>query len=204
MIFLLIIFALFAGVLKLVDIPTVKKIKAASDSQSAIEYLKQLLHNRKVAFWIFVGLIIVYMLYDLRYLDEIEDEYAMGMVLFARILWIVTLFLYLKASNKYQDIQGHVSVLSAKDFIEKHERFVLFLRGFESDVYNTKDIGKWDFSEDKLSRVINKGLGIPMCAVGMTKEADSPIGCERVYVEDSTWEDDVIDAEGGENYHSCK
>lgn len=78
MIFLLIIFALFAGVLKLVDIPTVKKIKAASDSQSAIEYRKQLLHNRKVAFWIFVGLIIVYMLYDLRYLDEIEDEYAMG------------------------------------------------------------------------------------------------------------------------------
>ena len=182
----------FALVLKLVDLPTIKQIKTASDSQTAIDFRKKLLHNRKIAFWVFVGLIIAYSLYDLKYLDEIEDSSTIGLILFAKVFSIVLLYCYLKASNKYQEIQGKVSTLSAEEFLANNSRFILYLRGFESDVYNSQDIGKWDFSEDTLSKVIRKGLGIPMCAVGMTKEADSPAGGERVYVEDSTWEDDVF------------
>ena len=210
--FLIIVFGLFALVLKLVDRPTIKKIKAATDTQSAIDYRKKLLHNRKTAFWIFVGvivafnvlLIILYAFIGTYYLkEEIDDSLARMMdiptssdiigYIVGLILCIIVLFYYLKSSNKFQEIQGNVSTQSAKEFLAKNERFVLYLRGFESDVYNSKDVGKWDFSEDKLSKVIRKGLGIPMCAVGMTKEADCPIGGERVYVEDSTWEKDVYE-----------
>lgn len=32
---------------------------------------------------------------------------------------------------------------------------------------------------------------IPVYAVGMTKETYSPVGADRVYLDDSTWKDDV-------------
>ena len=33
----------------------------------------------------------------------------------------------------------------------------------------------------------------PVCAIGMTKEADSPFGARRVYVSDESWKEDVRD-----------
>ena len=190
---LVVLFALLGFVLTLIDLPTKRKIKTAKDSKTAIEYRKHLLRNRRIAYVVFVALIVAWDLYLLKDLDDIEDTYAFSMVLLTVIGSLVVLYFFLKASKQYSKIQGRVSTLSASEFLSANERFVLFLRGFESDAYRPEDIGKWDFSEDKLSKVVNLGLGIPMCAVGMTKEADSPLGGIRVYVDDETWEERVAE-----------
>lgn len=193
MLSLIIIFALFALVLKLVDLPTLNKIKAAPDADSAIRYRKQLLRNRKIAFVAFVILIICYLLYDIKVaLDNITyDNAALLEITISDIAEIVLLCIYLRASNKYYEIQGHISAITVQEFLEANKRFILFLRGFENDIYKEKNADKFAFSEHILSKVAEKGLGIPLCAVGMTKEGDSPMGGTRVYVNDKNWEDEV-------------
>lgn len=187
---IVVLFAVFALIVKLVDVPTVKRIRNARNTETAIALRKQLLRNRKIVFTVFVALIILASVYAWIVLENYDASWE---ILIAPILAIAILVYYLKTSGKYQEVQGNVSTQTASEFLAENERFALFLRGFESDVYDSEKAGKWDFSEDVLARVIRKGLGIPMCAVGMTKEADSPLGGQRVYVEDETWEKDVLE-----------
>lgn len=193
MIYLLVLFALFGYVLTLIDRPSKKKIEGARDSVTAIHYRKQLLRNRKIAYFVFVALIVASDVFILKDIVAEGDTLVLGFTLLAVIGSLVLLYFFLHASNQYLKIQGRVSTFSASEFISENERFILFLRGFESDAYHVGDIGKWDFSEEKLSKVVEKGLGIPMCAIGMTKEADSPLGGTRVYVDDENWEETVVD-----------
>ncbi len=193
MLILIIIFSLFALVLKLIDWPVLRKIKTATDSETAIKYRESLLRNRKIAFISFVAFLVLITLNDIDeaiYAME-TDIYLSTIIILSDILSIVILYLYLRSSNKYMQIKGRVSTFTASEFCNTNERFVLFLRSFERDTYKENECGKWDFSEEILAKIVEKGMGIHMCAVGMTKEGDSPFGGIRVYVNDETWEDEV-------------
>lgn len=76
--------------------------------------------------------------------------------------------------------------------------FVLYLRGFASDDYSLshKDLSKKMknpavFSEGHFISILKQYM--PTYAVGMTKELDSPIGAERIYLDDAGWKEEVMD-----------
>lgn len=87
-----------------------------------------------------------------------------------------------------------ISTRRKEDVLNANKPFVLYLRGFENDNYSSKfkieSQGKYiSFSEYNLVKEMKSR--IPVYAVGMTKETYSPVGADRVYLDDSTWKDDV-------------
>ena len=191
------LFFLFLWVLKLVDKPTIKKIQEADSTAIALEYRKQLVRNRKNATAVFFAvLFILYVILDILICISSERDlhgFVISLALISEIASAILILVLLKKSHTLQGIQDRVFTVSGKDFLATTGKYVLYLRGFDSDVYDENEINVWAFSEDWLSQVVSQGLGIPLCAVGMTKEADAPIGGQRVYVEDATWEEDVLE-----------
>lgn len=77
----------------------------------------------------------------------------------------------------------------------KDKYFALYLRGFSRDNYSetTEDLQNTDkndsFSEGRFIHLLKQY--IPVYAVGMTKELEAPHGANRVYLNDSEWEQEV-------------
>lgn len=190
---ILIWFAIFSLLLKIVDRPLVKKIKNAENVDAAIGFKKELITKRKRSLGIFVGFVILFrIVLMLMTWTTYTDDYMVVPQIISLVVFIVILFVYVEYSNKNNKYLGDLSVEKAADFLKEDSRFVLYLRGFESDVYNDKDVGKYDFSEDVLASVVKIGLGSQLCAIGMTKEVNCPLGGRRVYVEDEKWELEVM------------
>ena len=82
-----------------------------------------------------------------------------------------------------------------KQTLSETNTFVLYLRGFEKDNYSdkfrlsfTKPKG---FSEYNFTKIVSKKY---LCAaIGMTIELDAPLGAKRIYVDDNTWKNNVMD-----------
>lgn len=77
-------------------------------------------------------------------------------------------------------------------------QIILYLRGFAYDDYSLtqKDLSKSHkelntFSEGHFINILKQYM--PVYAVGMTKELNSPIGAERIYLNDAEWESKVIE-----------
>lgn len=77
-------------------------------------------------------------------------------------------------------------------------KFILYLRGFVYDDYtlSQSDLSKKhkeisNFSEGHFISIMKQYM--PVYAVGMTKELNSPIGAERIYLNDTEWESEVMD-----------
>lgn len=116
--------------------------------------------------------------------------------------WAVGTFAYclltILISPSYHKAIDGISVYTREEFQKEHPRYALFLRAFYNDEYQEascsiplttdkeKDV---PFSEQHFVAELEKI--IPVCAVGMTKEVEHPIGATRVYVDDETWQDDV-------------
>lgn len=131
---------------------------------------------------------------------------------------------YIKFSIMIGECAMFVHILSAMslpiNFLMKHDvlkngnRFVLYLRGFNSDNYTPKleEIG------DKISKMRHPGSNVksevqdpneqplnernlnkawrrfmPIYGVGSPEELESPEGCKRIYLSNSTWQDDVVE-----------
>lgn len=98
---------------------------------------------------------------------------------------------------RQKDENNPLSPISTKrkeNVLKANKPFILYLRGFENDDYASKfkieSYGKYiSFSEYHLVKEIKKR--IPVYAVGMTMETYSPVGADRVYLDDSTWKEDV-------------
>lgn len=190
---ILILFAIFSLILKIADIPLVKKIKNAENVNVAISYKKELISKRKRVLGIFIGFIILFKIVMIQMMQtKYTDDYMVVPYIISYVVFIVLLFTYVEYSNKNNKYLGNLSVEKADDFLADDNRFVLYLRGFESDVYNDKNVGKYDFSENVLSKVVQVGLESQLCAIGMTKEVNCPLGGRRVYVEDEKWESEVL------------
>lgn len=76
-------------------------------------------------------------------------------------------------------------------------KFVLYLRGFAQDNYSLGqiDLSKRrknlnNFSEAHFINILKQYM--PVYAVGMTKELNAPIGAERIYLNDTEWEQEVL------------
>ena len=80
----------------------------------------------------------------------------------------------------------------------KKSNYILYLRGFSSDDYTTtyQDLAKkkrfhFKFSEGDFIYFLRQYM--PVFAVGMTKELESPLGAERIYLNDKTWREEVME-----------
>lgn len=198
---IIIYFAIFSVILKLSDAPFVKKIKEAANVYDAIEFKKELIANRKKLLHRFIIVVVLFelilMIINIVIVNkESSSEDKTFLILVSAIYFvafIVLLIIYVDYSNKNNKFLGNLSVEKAADYLNSENRFILYLRGFESDVYSDLDVGKYDFSEDVLSKVVQKGFGLQLCAVGMTKEVSCPLGGRRLYVEDEVWENEVFE-----------
>lgn len=189
MIEILIVIAIYTFLQKLVDYPFKKKIQQSSSAKEAIMHRKRLKKARLTFFIIFFVLYIGGSIY----LNFIGDNDTNSIIQGVKAITLGLVFLYttLFKKSKYEDLKGNVSTFTKTDYLEKNQRFALFLRGFGDDVYaKYTDIQKAedfeDFSEYHFMKLLENR--IPSCAIGMTKESDSPYGASRVYVDDETWQ----------------
>lgn len=198
-------FAIFSLFLKIVGKTQIKKIKESASVDEAIRQKKILIKKRKTCLYIFIALLIVVqasiICVGYYYSNLLPANSECRENIYSRIIiptyfglpfYIILLCVYLDYSNKNNKYIGNLSTRKASDLLMSDENFVLYLRGFESDIYKNKKTDEQDFSEDVLSKVVLKGLGLPLCAVGMTKEIECPLGGIRVYVNDENWEEEVI------------
>ena len=186
-------FAIFSLLLKIVDKPSIKKIKKASNVDEALHQKKRLLEKRKKSLYAFLAVLVIIHIIEMQIaIDDSNDPkiFYLFIKLFASL---IILPIYLNYSNKHNKILGNLSTTKALDFLVENDEFVLYLRGFESDVYDRNKVDDRSFSEDIMSKVIQTGLELPFCAVGMTKEVDCPLGGIRGYVNDATWETEVLE-----------
>ena len=90
------------------------------------------------------------------------------------------------------ELYGNISYHTPEDFLSSTKDFFLYLRGFDADIpFGEENKNNILFSESMFVEVVDYALGVPCCALGMTKEVDSPIGATRIYVEDDDWKDNV-------------
>lgn len=186
-------FTIFALLLKLVDRPMAKRIHDAPDVEEALRLKKQLIKKRKTFLIVFIIFIFAVPLAEM-YLFADPNNYGNTVMAFIKIFFMIILLpIFLEYANKHHKILGNLSILKAEDFLATGEKYVLYLRGFDSDIYNKKKVDDKDFSEDILSKVVLKGLELPLVAVGMTKEVDCPLGGKRIYVKDEAWREEVLE-----------
>ena len=176
----------------LIDVPARRSIKKSSSAGMAISVRDAVKTRRK--HFLFISIICFYV-YSLSLSFVFSEKvfnlhdlvYECIKLIIADAIVFFWYFVSIKASTRHL---GNISTSSKESFLNNYSRFVLYLRGFECDDYSKKHhLKKKGFSEYQMVRLL-KGR-IQVCAVGMTKELDSPDGAIRVYVSDSTWKDDV-------------
>ena len=195
MLVILIVFGIFMGVQRLLCSPFERRIRKAQNTEETLIFRKQLRRIRTTLFVVFISVYILILLWINFGVEEPDSDTLQSSIL-CICLGTVMLIYFLQQQKKYSEFVGNISILSKNDYLAQHNQYALFLRGFEKDDYakentlsNRKLLDK--FSEYKFMEILQ--TKIPACAIGMTKEADSPYGATRVYVDDSSWKDDVRD-----------
>lgn len=114
-------------------------------------------------------------------------------------------FVMMLLSPKYHEAVDGISVYTKDEYLNDHPYFALYLRAFYNDMYVEETSGALLFTPE--SQAINKTYPhfseqhfvsilerrISVCAVGMTREVEHPVGATRVYLNDDTWQKDVSD-----------
>ena len=193
-----IIFAIYPLLQKcFVDWPLARRIKRSKNVKDAIACRRKLKFRRRLFFIIYVLFFLVFP-YLAQTMVAIKET---GIVSPRNFLWVfilpVFLYLYLISSKNLDRLLGNLSLADKTTFLSKSKDFVLYLRGFETDDYASESKqykklkGRSRFSEYYFTKVLQSKAFV--CAVGMTKEVDAPIGAQRVYLNDETWQEDVLD-----------
>lgn len=184
--FALLIVAVYGAVTKALNYKLQEKIRQADNVRDAVELRKKLIAKREnvlVIFFIIMSVILLVL------------GAADTRLTFTNYVVVVALFVILKYGKSKFDLIGNVSYFTPEDFLENNNRFYLYLRGFEDDIPFEKrdEANETDFQEAEFTNAVRYSLDIPVCALGMSKEVDSPIGAIRVYVEDENWKEKVIE-----------
>lgn len=189
---IILVFAVYAVLQKLVDFPIIRKIRKTKTAEEAIIQRKRLKMLRATFFVIFlIGYVLLGFVINF---DRWETEPLL--MIRKCFVWFFLMTLYLCLWRKYDEFMGNISIFGKNDYLNKYNRFALFLRGFGDDNYSKKKkIDKSNrfssFSEYWFMYILQKR--IHACAIGMTKESDSPYGAQRIYVNDESWKEDVSD-----------
>lgn len=195
MIEIIIVFFLFTLLLKIVDYPNVKKLKKSTNLDDSMILRKKIKKNRIITFSIYLFLYVI--IFIKTKINTISSDNYLSIIrcVYSLIIFPFSLYIYLVYLNTYKRMMGIISVYKKEDFLQKYNNYALYLRGFENDIYKKyikiNDKGNSKFSEFEFTLLLQKK--IQTCAVGMTKEADSPIGATRIYLNDDTWKEDVED-----------
>ena len=200
-IFLLIFLFAFYAFLQnaFVDWPAKWRIFKLHSTAEAIALRRVVRRRRRILFCVYVSLIFTFLA-----ATSALSDYANGYVEPADWGWLLTfpgmMWLYLRGEKNYERLMGCISIFDKQRFLAEHEDFALFLRGFASDDYTSEKTllrrlkklrRTGHFSEFAFSKVL--GQRTTVCAIGMTREISSPVGAVRVYVDDSSWQQDVHD-----------
>lgn len=159
-----------------------EKIAVAPDVKVAVEMRKKLLAKRRKMFVVYIAISSIVVL-------------GLCVISIGFIITLVIIPIEIAYNKPKTDIYGNLSFYTQEQFLKENERFYLYLRGFNDDIPfdSKKTLGKDEFDESVFAEIIDYALGIPVCALGMTKEIDSPIGAKRVYVDDDAWQDKVLE-----------
>ena len=198
MLMLLILFVIYGLLQKcLIDWPLAWRIKRSKNAKEAIAWRRKLRFRRR-GFFIMYVLIFVLSPYLVQTVVAIRTT---GIVDPRYFLWVLILplflYVYLISSKNLDRLMGNLSLADKAAFLSSNRNYVLYLRGFETDDYSPEKKqyknrkGSSRFSEYYFTKVLQSKETV--CAVGMTKEVDAPIGAQRVYLNDETWQEDVRD-----------
>ena len=199
MLALILIFAIYGLLQKcLIDWPLVRRIRRSKTAKDTIACRKKLRFRRRLFLIIYVLIVLVLP----RFVQSMENIEVTGIVDPRYFAWVLVLplflYWYLISSKNLDRLMGNISTSDKTTFLSSHKDYVLYLRGFETDDYSseTKQLKKSRkrnsrFSEYYFTRVLQTKETV--CAVGMTKEVEAPIGAQRVYLDDETWQEDVRD-----------
>lgn len=178
----------------LIDIPARKSIKKSNGAEAAISIRDAVRTKRRYLFFISILCFYAYSLCSLFVFSgkdfSLRDSvYECFKLIVADAIVLFWYFVSMRATMRHL---GKISTFSKESFLNNYSRFVLYLRGFEDDDYSKKHhFKRKGFSEYQMVRLLK--TRIQVCAVGMTKELDSPDGAIRVYVNDNSWKNDVRD-----------
>lgn len=189
---LILVYAVAYIIIEIVEKPFVKKIAFAKNTEDAISIRRTLIVLRLSISVLFFG----GYLWFLIAISDFENSEVTEQVAMYRnvILTIVAIFVIGFKQFGFKKLLGNISCLTKEAYLTIHEDFVLFLRGFNDDDYSDINEIKKDyfvrFSEYGFMSLL-EASDISACAVGMTKESDSPWGAKRIYVDDISWKEDV-------------
>lgn len=193
-----IIFAIYRLLQKcLIDWPLARRIKCSKNAKDAIACRRKLRFRRHLFLIVYISIVLVLP----NLFQTIEAIQTTGIVDPRYFLWVLILSLllysHLISSKNLDRLMGNLSLSDKTAFLSNSKDYVLYLRGFETDDYAPeleqykKLKGSSSFSEYYFTRVLQSKATV--CAVGMPKEIDAPIGAQRVYLNDETWHEDVLD-----------
>ena len=187
------VFLIFAGILKVIDKPNVDKLKCCTSVNEAVRLRQSIRDNRKIAFIIYVTIYIILCLIINIITFDSSDAQNTSSTIRGLVLTPFFMYIYLRKHKAYTKIMGVISTYTKDEFLSNHDKYALYLRGFEHDKYDNdlkiSDNEFCGFREFEFTSVLQQE--IPACAVGMTKEVNSPLGAVRIYLEDKDWKDGV-------------
>ena len=174
-------------VFKLYDRKSKKRINDAKNTQYSSEIRKRILNRRKSSAIVYFSFIFIFLIIAIVFSGKLQ-------VFINSLIIIVVLATTIIFDYRKTDIYGNISSQTPAEFLADSKEFYLYLRGFDVDIpYGEKTKNNQSFNESMFVEVVDYALGTTCCALGMTKEVDSPIGATRVYVNDDDWQNSVLE-----------
>lgn len=173
---------------KFLERPLINKIKKSTNVEEAIS-IRGRIKIMRIA--VFIVVLVAYMMYLSYSVKDMPPEQVRRVVLNV-VFYILVYFIINKGAN---DVIGNISEADKETFLQANPNYSLYLRGFEQDNYShlsKMHYGKFDrFCELAFTLILNEIT--KLCAVGMTKDIDSPLGADRIYLDDVNWKQDVYE-----------
>lgn len=199
MLLALILTGLYTILLNLLETPLIKSLKSSPSSISRVKIRGKIIRIR-----IYCTILICAILFCLNILPVLivgDKDYINSPDFFNRdvkvTLMCFSYIIFILQRKVSKTPFSNISTLTKTSVLSRNKPYILYLRGFNCDEYeshhklyskkNNKQIS--NFSEFKFAQSIRKHF--PIYAVGMTKEIESASGASRIYLEDSTWKQDV-------------
>ncbi len=180
---------LFTLLKNLYDLRARKIINRAKNIEQATQIRRRLLKLRTISLRTLIALSLVGYVWVVWEYPDVGLSFLVVFVVCSVIIY--TQIVHEKSKSR---LYGNLSYTMAEDFLKKEEDYTLYLRGFDDDVpfKKTNYAPASKLNEALLAEAIEYGLNVPMYALGMTKEIDSPVGARRLYVNDDDWQEIVV------------
>lgn len=182
-----------------------KRIKKAESVQEANQIRTFTAFFR--AFWPIIG-VITYICLFWYYLKDVAVDINVDLLL----MMVIILIPFLSNSSKISSEPLPISNQTKDSYLSEYDDFILYLRAFHNDKYNDDNLSglmtpslfhesapddryifdcfNEQFFVDEMEQFL------PSCAVGMSSEIESPRGASRIYVDNTSWHEDVFEIMG--------